>query len=130
MRVGDVQVSGIDRRELAAERSGRLGGKGRSFRGRQPSILIDYEAVDAERTGHGGADLDPDEVRTRRVEENVTRVGRARQRDRGILDGNQTPPFAEPETCVVAAGTGRLVAFVGHVDEVAVDGDADRLDAA
>src|ERR1700687_4906984 len=130
MRIGDIQVSGIDRRELATERSGGLGGKGRSFRGCQASILIDYEAVDAEGAGDGGADLDSDEVLPRRVEENVTRVGRARQRDRGILDGNQTPPFAEPETRVVAAGTGCLVALVGHVDEVAVDGNADRLDAA
>ena len=58
-----------------------------------------------------------------RVEQHVTRVGRAQKRDRGVSDRSQVTARVQGEPGVVATGPGRLVALVGDVHEVAMDRD-------
>src|SRR5580704_8051562 len=129
MRVRDVQVRRVHRRELTAEGPCRLRGERRTRGWRDSSVFSDDEAVDEERARDRGPGLDADEVPPGRVEKDVARIRRARQVERGPFDWNEAPTLVEPESRVVAAGAGYLVAFIGHVDEVSADRDADRLDS-
>jgi len=91
---------------------------------------IDGETVDAPRCGVGGPDLDADEIRPRRVEQDVAWVGSVRQLDRGPAQRNESSALREPESGVVAARSGEFVTFVGHVNQATVNPDADRFETA
>src|ERR1700716_294934 len=123
-------MPGVNWGELAAKRTRCLGGKGRPGGRCQPPIVADGETVDAPRCGVGGPDLDADEIRPRRVEQDVAWVGSVRQLDRGPAQRNESSALREPESGVVAARSGEFVTFVGHVNQATVNPDADRFETA
>src|SRR5258708_19102800 len=128
MRMRDEELAGVGGGELTAERASPLRGKWRAGCGRQPSVDADQKAIDTEGARIGGADLGADEMGAIRTEEHVTGIRRGRQRHSGAGERRKMAAGVEREAGVVAVR--RPVALVGDVDQIAVYGDADWLDAA
>src|SRR5712664_3932216 len=128
VRVRDVQVGGIRWRKLASEWTRCLGVERRTGCSREPAISPNHEAVDQERARVGGANLDSDQTRSRRVEQDVSWIGGDREWPGRAAQRRQLAVLVEGEAGVVAASG--LVTRVGHVDEAVVNSDAYGLDSA
>jgi hypothetical protein len=127
MRVGDEELAGPSRTELTAEGAGALRGERGAGCGGQPSSIADHEAVNVPGAGVCSADLCPDEMGAVGAEEHVAGIGCIRERHRGAPERDELAARVEREAGVVGACS--AVARVGDIDQVARDGDADRLDA-
>ena len=130
VRVRDEELVRVRRAELATElapplrRRERLGVVRRAGGRSEPAVLSDGEAVDL---GAGDARTrDPASVA---AEQHLAGLGVVRQHVGRARNRPQVPTGVEPEARVVRVAETGTRTGVRNVDEIAVNADADRVDA-